>query len=229
VVLGEPEHPHLKQLVGFKSPILSVQQEAYHVMGGVISEGGKIVAPLSSGGARWSPYISMYLISKVLSQGSNPDRGDRLAGCACIQAHIAVGFSQLRVNLHPCDSPTINKLVRGAGGNVPHPAMQLHDTQEFDSVHLLLVGDTIQSTLKHSLLSMHGKCTHWEQLGLLYSPKPQYVAPPTTVGQGSAQSAGRSYHFGQHWCDVLERAPCCRSNERETKRRELNRENWGKA
>jgi len=76
----------------------------------------------------------MDLLAKVLSRWSDAHLGDGEMSGPCMNTRITFSLLGLGVQLHPCDSPTLNEFVRTGWHNVPQVAVQLHDAEEFNGV-----------------------------------------------------------------------------------------------
>ena len=137
--------PHLKGAVHIKSVPLVREEKGDSVVSGIICEGDKEAAPLARGHRGRSPDVGMYFVTEVGGPLADTDLQNRLAGRACVDAHVAVLFVRLRVEHDSGHQSVLNELVHGCGHNVPHAAVQLHDADNFNSIATFLMRDAVQS------------------------------------------------------------------------------------
>ena len=131
--------PCLEGVVHVKSVALVHEKEGDGGADGIVCECDKEMVPLAHRHGGGSLDIGMYLITKMGGLLTDADFQDRLVGCACIDACVAMLLVQLRVKHNPCHQSALDKLVCGHGCNMPYVAVQLHDANDLDSIAALLM------------------------------------------------------------------------------------------
>ena len=79
----------------------------------------------------------MYFITECLGLHTDLELRDRLLSSACIDAGLAVLLPQTWVKCDSGDKPVGHKLVSTHRCDMPHVPVQLHDTNDFDSIACL--------------------------------------------------------------------------------------------
>ncbi len=86
------DSPCLKYLVGLEGLIFYAYKKGGGVAYGIVYEGDEVPLVLVSGDSSWSPYVSMYLISKVLGWWADSHFRYGQSGGMCKYACVAVHF-----------------------------------------------------------------------------------------------------------------------------------------
>jgi hypothetical protein len=136
---------HLKGAVHIESVTLVREEKGDSVAGGIVCECDEEVAPSACEHGSRSPDVGMYFVTEVGGLLADVNLWNRLVGCARVDARVAVLLVRLGVKRNSGHQSVLNKFAHGCGCDVPHAAVQLHDTDNFDSIATFLMQDMVQS------------------------------------------------------------------------------------